>query len=59
VLTDDALEERLRVQRDEDGDVCERMQLAMHSPSFAVGPLALEHERPIADFHRNVLAHLS
>jgi phenylpropionate dioxygenase-like ring-hydroxylating dioxygenase large terminal subunit len=59
VLTDEALAERLRVQRDEDGLVCERMQLAIHSPRFAVGPLALDHERPIAEFHQNLLSLLA
>jgi hypothetical protein len=35
------------------------MQIAVHSSRFAVGPLALEHERPIADFHRNLLMFLA
>jgi hypothetical protein len=34
------------------------MQMAIHSSRFAVGPLALEHERPIADFHANLLTYL-
>ena len=46
------------VLRDEDGGACEQMQVAMHSPRFEVGPLAIEHERPIADFHRNILTFL-
>jgi choline monooxygenase len=48
----------LLVLRDEDGVACEQMQMAIHSSRFAVGPLALEHERPIADFHANLLTYL-
>jgi choline monooxygenase len=44
---------------DEDIRACERIQAATASPWFAVGPLAREHEAPIADFHRNLLAALS
>jgi Rieske 2Fe-2S family protein len=40
----------------EDIEACERVQAAMASPAFAVGPLAAEHEAPITAFHRNVLA---
>ena len=38
--------EGLIVLRDEDGVACEQMQVAMHSPRFEVGPLAIDHERP-------------
>jgi phenylpropionate dioxygenase-like ring-hydroxylating dioxygenase large terminal subunit len=58
VVTDQVRAEGLIVLRDEDGVACEQMQEAMHSPRFEVGPLAYEHERPIADFHRNLLAFL-
>jgi Rieske 2Fe-2S family protein len=40
---------------DEDVAACERIQSAMASPWFAVGPLAREHEEPIATFHRHLL----
>jgi Rieske 2Fe-2S family protein len=58
VLTDAAREEGMLILRDEDGRACELMQAAIHSARFEVGPLALDHERPIADFHRNVLSFL-
>jgi hypothetical protein len=48
----------LRVLRDEDGFACEQMQAVIHSPHFAVGPLAAEHEMPIHEFHGDVLAFL-
>jgi hypothetical protein len=35
------------------------MQQAIRSAHFEVGPLALEYERPIEDFQRNVLSFLS
>ena len=44
---------------DEDIAACERIQPAMASPWFAVGPLARGHEAPIAAFHRNLLAALA
>jgi phenylpropionate dioxygenase-like ring-hydroxylating dioxygenase large terminal subunit len=44
---------------DEDIVACARIQSALASPWFAVGPLARDHEAPIAAFHRNVLAALS
>jgi hypothetical protein len=59
VVTKEAREQTLVILRDEDGRACELMQAAIHSSRFEVGPLALEHERPIADFHRNVLAFLA
>jgi Rieske 2Fe-2S family protein len=40
----------------EDGTACERMQTAVRSPWFSVGPLARDHERPITLFHEQVLA---
>jgi len=42
---------------DEDVRACEQVQMAMSSRHFAVGPLARTHERPIASFHANLLAH--
>lgn len=44
---------------DEDIAACVRIQEAMASPWFAVGPLARDHEAPIAAFHRNLLAALA
>jgi phenylpropionate dioxygenase-like ring-hydroxylating dioxygenase large terminal subunit len=46
----------LKVQRDEDGTVCEQIQEAIRSPRFAVGPLAAEYEQPILRFQEEVLA---
>jgi hypothetical protein len=40
----------------EDGAACERMQAAVRSPWFSVGPLANDHERPITWFQDQVLA---
>jgi Rieske 2Fe-2S family protein len=42
----------------EDGIACERMQAAVRSPRYSVGPLAREHELPIARFQAEVLAAL-
>jgi Rieske 2Fe-2S family protein len=39
----------------EDITACEAIQQAVGSPAFAVGPLAQDHERPIATFHANLL----
>jgi phenylpropionate dioxygenase-like ring-hydroxylating dioxygenase large terminal subunit len=44
---------------DEDIVACERIQAALASPWFAVGPLARDHEAPIAAFHTNLLAALA
>ena len=44
---------------DEDIAACERIQAALASPWFAVGPLARHHEAPIAAFHRHLLAALT
>jgi phenylpropionate dioxygenase-like ring-hydroxylating dioxygenase large terminal subunit len=43
---------------DEDIAACERIQAAMASPWFSVGPLARDHEAPITAFQRHVLAAL-
>jgi phenylpropionate dioxygenase-like ring-hydroxylating dioxygenase large terminal subunit len=59
VVTKEARDQTLVILRDEDGRACELMQAAIHSARFEVGPLALEHERPITDFHRNVLSFLA
>lgn len=40
---------------DEDVHACEQVQVATTSPRFAVGPLARDHERPIARFHQHLL----
>jgi Rieske 2Fe-2S family protein len=40
---------------EEDIRACEGVQQAVGSPAYRVGPLAVDHERPIADFHANVL----
>jgi len=39
----------------EDGAACAALQDAVSSPWFQVGPLAVEHERPITCFHRSIL----
>ncbi|MBV8961427.1 MAG: hypothetical protein JO087_21905, partial [Actinobacteria bacterium] len=54
----DALLEAARSFIDEDIHACERIQAAMASPWFEVGPLAREHEAPITAFHEHVLAEL-
>jgi Rieske 2Fe-2S family protein len=54
-LSDAGLADTRRVLVDEDGRTCERMQSALRSRRFAVGPLAVDFERPIADFHAAVL----
>ena len=43
----------------EDVSACERIQAALQSPWFAVGPLACEHEAPITAFQRHVLGLLA
>jgi len=53
-----ALLEALRSFIVEDVGACEAVQSAVRSPAFAVGPLAQDHERPIATFHEHVLAAL-
>jgi phenylpropionate dioxygenase-like ring-hydroxylating dioxygenase large terminal subunit len=40
---------------EEDIEACQRVQAASASPVFEVGPLAVEHEAPIARFHAAVL----
>jgi choline monooxygenase len=40
----------------EDIGACEAIQEAVGSPAFAIGPLARDHERPIATFHENILS---
>jgi len=54
VLTDEAVADQMGVLVGEDGAVCERMQEAVRSPLYAVGPLALVHEAPIMSFHHRV-----
>jgi choline monooxygenase len=45
----------LKVQRDEDGTVCEEIQHVIRSPGFSVGRLAMEYELPIQQFQQTVL----
>lgn len=40
---------------EEDLDACVRVQAAVRSRHFEIGPLAHEHERPITTFHRQLL----
>jgi choline monooxygenase len=40
---------------EEDIRACEAVQAAVQSPAFRVGPLAVDHERPIEAFHAHVL----
>jgi len=40
---------------EEDVHACERIQTALSSPWFAVGPLARTHEAPITTFQQNLL----
>ncbi|MBV9665663.1 MAG: aromatic ring-hydroxylating dioxygenase subunit alpha [Actinobacteria bacterium] len=54
----DALLDAARSFIDEDIHACERIQAAMASPWFEVGPLAREHEAPITAFHEHLLAEL-
>jgi choline monooxygenase len=58
VVSEEMRAQGLLILRDEDGVACEQMQMAIHSARFEVGPLAVEHERPIADFHANLLTYL-
>jgi Rieske 2Fe-2S family protein len=51
-----ALLEAARSFIDEDINACERIQAAMESPWFEVGPLAREHEAPITEFQEHLLA---
>ena len=39
----------------EDGGACEKMQAAIHSPRFVVGPLAVDFEKPISDLHERLI----
>ncbi|MEZ5231822.1 MAG: aromatic ring-hydroxylating dioxygenase subunit alpha [Acidimicrobiia bacterium] len=41
---------------DEDVFACEQVQAVVGAPRFEVGPLAVEHERPITTFQRHLLA---
>jgi Rieske 2Fe-2S family protein len=41
---------------EEDIAACERVQAATASPAFEVGPLAVDHEAPIAHLHSAILA---
>jgi len=39
----------------EDIDACEGIQSTIRSTRFGVGPMAVEHERPITLFHQHLL----
>jgi Rieske 2Fe-2S family protein len=54
-----ALLEAARSFIDEDINACERIQAAMASPWFEVGPLARYHEAPISEFQDHLLDALS
>jgi phenylpropionate dioxygenase-like ring-hydroxylating dioxygenase large terminal subunit len=43
---------------EEDIVACERVQAALASPAFAVGPLAVDHEASIMRFHEHLLDRL-
>lgn len=58
-MTDVAMAEMKRVLVDEDGFAVEQIQKVVQSPHFLVGPLAQAHERPITDFHTDLLTYLS
>lgn len=55
----DALLDAVRSFIDEDIVACERVQAAVASPWFSVGPLAETHEAPITAFHEHLLAALA
>lgn len=55
----DALIEAVHSFIDEDILACERVQAAVASPWFEVGPLATAHEAPITAFHEHLLAALA
>jgi phenylpropionate dioxygenase-like ring-hydroxylating dioxygenase large terminal subunit len=58
VLDDGTKAQFLRVLVDEDGFAVEQIQRVMPSSRFQVGPLASAHERPITDYHLELLARL-
>lgn len=43
---------------EEDLEACARIQQAVRSRYFEVGPLALDHERPISAFHHQLLSRI-
>jgi Rieske 2Fe-2S family protein len=53
-----ALLQAVRAFVDEDVVACERVQACMRSSRFAVGPLALDHELSIEQFHEQLLSQL-
>lgn len=55
----EALLQAVRGFIDEDIHACERIQVALESPWFEVGPLAVEHEAPITTFQEHILAALA
>lgn len=58
-MSEEGLAELRKVLVDEDGFAVEQIQKAIRSPHFDVGPLAAAHERPITDFHHDILSFLS
>ena len=57
-LTDAGRLDLLKVLVDEDGFAVEQVQRVLRSKQFGVGPLASVHEKPITDFHRDLLTFL-
>jgi Rieske 2Fe-2S family protein len=43
----------------EDLDACRRLQNAVASPAFRIGPLAQRHEAPVLSFHRSLRRRLA
>lgn len=43
----------------EDIQACESIQTAVRSDRFSIGPMAVDHERPITYFHQHLLAALA
>ena len=58
VLDDAGLAELCTVLVTEDATAVERIQDVIQSQRFEVGPLAVEHERPITEFHEAILRRL-
>ena len=57
-MDDEALGETMKVLIEEDGFAVEQIQRTIRSQRFQVGPLAETHERPITNFHSDILGFL-
>lgn len=55
----DELVDTVRSFIQEDLEACVRVQLAVRSQHFAIGPLAHHHERPITAFHQQLLRRIT